>query len=111
MSTAFLTPGSPPAAAPYSVGLPKNTNCAPQRNQDVAAAPHAAVQHYRHSFANRSLDRRQYVERGRSLVELASAMVGHNDPVAADLSGTQCISWIHNPFDDQRARERPPIVL
>src|ERR1700726_15900 len=82
-----------------------------QRNQDVAAAPHAAIQHYRHSFANRSLDRRQYVERGRSLVELASAMVGHNDPIAADLSGTQCISWIHNPFDDQRARERPPIVL
>src|SRR6266516_2482847 len=46
-----------------------------ERDQDVGAAPHTAVEHHRYAVANRRLDRRQRVERARRLVELASAMV------------------------------------
>jgi len=92
---------------------PKNTNWAPRhgaiRMSPPRPTPLSSITVI--LFANRGLDRRQYVERGRRLVELTSAMVGNNDPVAADLSGTQCISRIRNPFDDQGARELPPIVL
>ena len=67
-----------------------------QRDQDVGAAPHSAVEHHRQLVADCLLDRRQYVERGRRLVELAAAMVRHDDAVAADLGGAQRVARIHD---------------
>src|SRR5216684_1905600 len=55
-----------------------------QRDQDVGAAPHAAVEQQGQLVADRRLDRRQDVERARRLVELAPAMIGDEDAVAAD---------------------------
>jgi hypothetical protein len=77
MSTAFLTPGPPPTTAPYKVGRPKKheLRAEAERDQDVGAAPHPAVEHDREPVADRSLDGRQGVERGRRLVELTAAMV------------------------------------
>src|SRR4051794_13683700 len=46
-----------------------------QRDQYIGAAPDAAVEHHRHSIADRRLDRRQGVKRGRRLIELPPAMV------------------------------------
>ncbi len=52
------------------------------RDQYVGAAPDAAVEHHGHPVADRRLDRRQRVERGRRLVELAAAVVRYEDAVA-----------------------------
>src|SRR6266542_4921760 len=81
------------------------------RDQDVGAAPDAAVEHHRHPVADRGLDRRQHLERGRRLVELAPAMVRHDDPVAADLGGAHRIGRVQDALDDQGAREQAPVAL
>src|SRR5216684_3517084 len=39
MSIAFLTPGSPPATAPYRVGRPKKQNCVPRQSAIRMSAP------------------------------------------------------------------------
>ena len=73
MSIAFLTPGEPAGdrAVERRPAEEHELRAEAQRDQDVGAAPHAAVEHHRHAVADRRLDRRQHVERGRRLVELA----------------------------------------
>src|SRR5262249_19815375 len=56
-----------------------------ERDQDVGAAPHAAVEQQGEPVADHGSDRRQHVERTRCLVELAPAMIGDEDAVATDL--------------------------
>src|SRR5579884_4484961 len=66
------------------------------RDQDVGAAPHAAVEHDSQPVADRRDYRRQHVERGRGLVELARAVVRHDDAVAADLGTADRIGRAHD---------------
>src|SRR3984893_9344358 len=47
-----------------------------ERDQDIGAAANPAVEQQGQLVADRSLDRRQHVERARRLVELARAMIG-----------------------------------
>src|SRR5438105_9042088 len=56
-----------------------------QRDQDVRAAAHTAVEQQGQLVADRRLDRRQHVKRSRRLVELTAAMIGDENAVAADL--------------------------
>src|SRR6266852_3773179 len=67
-----------------------------QSDQDVGAAPHAAVEQEGQLVADRRLDRRQHVERARRLVELAPAMLGDEDAVAADIEGALRIGRAHD---------------
>ena len=67
-----------------------------QRDQDVGAAANAAVEQQGQLVADRRLDRRQHVERARRLVELAPAMVGHQDAVAADIDRAQRVGRAHD---------------
>src|SRR5436190_16103002 len=70
------------------------------RDHDVGAAPYAAVEHHRHAVADGALHRRQHVERGRRLVELAGAVVRYDDSVTADIGGAHRVARIHDPLDD-----------
>src|SRR5712692_6776224 len=75
-----------------------------QRDQDIRATPHPAVQHNRHPVADRLPDRRQRFERGGSPVELPPAMIRHDDSVDADIRGAAGVVGMQNAFDDQMAR-------
>src|SRR5579883_3043806 len=82
-----------------------------QRDQDVGVAAHAAVEHDGQPVAERGVNGRQDVERGRRLVELAAAMVRDDDAVDADLGGAQGVGRMHDAFDDQRAREQLAVAF
>src|SRR3954451_3855106 len=73
-----------------------------ERDQDVGAAAHAAVQKDRHFVAYRRLDLRQHVERARRLIELAPAVVGDEDAVATYVYGAQRVLRVHDAFDNER---------
>jgi hypothetical protein len=81
------------------------------RDQDIGAAPHATVEHDRHPVADRRLDRRQRVERGGRPIELAAAVVRHEDAVGADLGGADRVGRVQDALDDQRPREQPAIAF
>src|SRR5580704_4508519 len=81
------------------------------RDQYVGTAPDAAVEHHRHAVADRGLDRRQHLERGRRLVELPPPMVRHDDPVAADLGGAHRVGRVQDALDDQGAREEAAVAF
>src|SRR5207237_7552824 len=70
--------------------------------------PDAAVQHYRHPVADRRLYR---VEGRRRLVELAPAVVRRDDPLAAEFGGADRVARIHDPLDDQVAREQAAVFF
>src|SRR5260370_29864854 len=77
-------------------------------DQDVGTAAHAAVEHHSYFVADRCLDRRQSLERGRRLVELTTAMVRDDDRVDADLGGANRDGRLQDALDDQGARGEPP---
>src|SRR5260370_24198658 len=94
----LLDPGQPAGRGAVQ-GRPAEEaeiGAAAQRDQDVGAAPHAAVEQERQLVADRGLDRRQDVERARRLVELAAAMVRYQDAVAAPLHPPPPVLRVHN---------------
>src|SRR5207248_9380909 len=109
----FLDTGQPARHRAIEGRAPEEAELRPEahRDQDIGAAPHAAVEHDCHAIADRALHRRQDVERGRRLIELPRAVVRHDDPLTADLGGAHRVTRIHDPFDDQVAREEAAVAF
>ena len=75
-----------------------------QSLENVAAAPYAAVHQNRDAAADRVDDFRKYFKRGRSVVQIAPAVIGNNDPVDAVFHCQLCVLRRENAFQQQRSR-------
>ncbi len=75
-----------------------------QRLDDIGAAPDAAVQHDRELLADGVRDLRQHLDRGLRAVELAAAVVRHEDAVRAVLGREPRVFHRHDALDQELLR-------
>src|SRR5262245_14648289 len=76
------------------------------RGDDVAAGKDAAVDVHLGSIAHGVHDAGQYLQRSGSPVELASAVVGHDDGVGTGVDNSARVGDRLDAFDDQWPRPR-----
>ena len=73
-----------------------------ERLDHVGAAADAAVDEHRHPAADRLDHGRERLNRGEGAVELAAAVVRHDEPVDASLDRHACLGRAEDAFEDQR---------
>jgi hypothetical protein len=74
-----------------------------ERAHHVEAAANSAVDHDGRARTDRRDDRGQHIDRGGRAVEMAAAMIGHDDAVGAQRDGALGVGGMQDAFDHEGA--------